>query len=215
MKFTEFKNKCEKRASEYDMSIGRTHNRDAIGHWVRLASHYVAFPIYKAGIKGQTVLFVHFGCDLVALICVLAGKPLIALFFWATGHFLDNIDGTIARIRGESDPKWGEIDIHLHLIANMIFWVILGVQADMGLQVMMLLAARVVCESHRNEKQYSERWGEKSRLWYWLALPTNVNIVYIGYVTFALLGAHEVYVVLYMTYYYSIALGQSLNKCLK
>lgn len=212
MQLVDFRKLCEKQTLEYDTQIGRGHNRDAIGHWVRLASYYVAFPIYKVGIKGQTVLFIHFGWDLAALSCVFVERLLLALFCWMIGHFLDNIDGTIARVRGEANPKWGEIDVHLHLIANMIFWLILMIQTEMYFVVWALLVFRMMCEFQRRKKKYSERWGERSRLWYWIVLPTNVNMIYFSYVVFALLGWIQVYIILYMVYYGGAVSGQLLQK---
>ena len=210
----EFLKNLERLQREYDKELGRKYNRDAYSHKIREWSRYLTYYFYKSGLRGQHVLFAHFMMDITALVFVAWGEPLYALGFWLTGHVLDNSDGDLARFRGEANPKWGEIDVHLHLCANMIFWVIIGIQADMGLQVMMILGARVICEAHRSEKKYSERWGERSKLWYWLVLPTNVNIMYLSYVGFALLGAYDVYVFSYMIYYYSIALGQTLNKCL-
>jgi len=210
----EFILKLEHLQQDYDSSLGRKYNRDAYSHKIREWSRYLTYSFYKVGLKGQHVLFAHFWCDLAALVSVFVQRPLFALGFWLTGHVLDNCDGDLARIRDEADAKWGEIDVHLHLIASMVFWVILGIQGDVMVQITMLLAARVVCESHRGEKKYSERWGEKSKLWYWLVLPTNVNIIYMSYVVFALIGELWIYVFLYTVYYYSIALGQSLKKCL-
>jgi len=210
----EFFLKLDHLQKKYDKELGRKYNRDAYSHKIREWSRYLTYYFHKVGLKGQHVLFAHFVMDITALIFVALGSPLLALTSWLIGHILDNVDGDLARARGESDAKWGEIDVHLHLIANMVFWVIIGVQTDMGLQVMMILAARVICESHRGEKKYSERWGERSRLWYWMALPTNVNIIYMSYVVFALFGAYGFYVALYLFYYYSIFLGQSLKKCL-
>jgi len=210
----EFLLKLDYLQRQYDEELGRKYNRDAYSHKIREWSRYLTYYFHKVGLKGHHVLFAHFVMDITALIFVASGSPLLALTSWLIGHILDNVDGDLARVRGESDAKWGEIDVHLHLIANMIFWLIIGVQANMGLQVMMILAARVVCESHRGEKKYSERWGERSRLWYWLVLPTNVNIMYLSYVVFALANVIDIYIVTYMLYYYSIALGQSLKKCL-
>ena len=214
---TEFLLKLERLQQEYDEELGRKYNQDAYSHKIREWSRYLTYYFYKAGLKGHHVLFAHFMMDIAALVFVARGIPLLALTLWLIGHVLDNSDGDLARFRGEADSKWGEIDVHLHLIANMAFWVIIGFQALEAITVyalLALLAARVICESHRSEKSYSERWGERSRMWYWLVLPTNVNIMYMSYVVFALAGFLDVYVGLYACYYYSIFLGQSLKKCL-
>lgn len=207
--------KLEHLQREYDKELGRKYNQDAYSHKIREWSRYLAYIFYKAGLRGHHILFTHFACDIAALIFVALGSPLLALTSWLIGHILDNVDGDLARARGESDPKWGEIDVHLHLMANMAFWVIISFQMLEVVTIYMLivlLATRVICESHRGEKKYSERWGERSRLWYWLVLPTNVNIMYLSYVVFALTGFLDVYVGLYAVYYYSIFLGQSLKK---
>ena len=211
----EFLETLELRQQAYDGKLGRKYNRDAYSHKVRKWSRYLTYLFYRVGLRGPHILFAHFQMDMCALYWVFWGQPLRALAYWFVGHVLDNCDGDLARARGESDPKWGEMDVHLHLVANMVFWVIIGIQVDMGSHVMMLLAARVVCESHRSEKKYSERWGERSRLWYWLVLPTNVNIMYMSYAVFALLGGLPTYIALYQMYYVAIAIGQSVKKVWK
>jgi len=213
----EFLVKLDYLQREYDKELGRKYNRDAYSHKVREWSRYLTYYFHKVGLKGQHVLFAHFVMDVTALVFVALDNPFMALTSWLIGHILDNMDGDLARVRGESDAKWGEIDVHLHLMANMAFWVIISFKMLEPVTIYMLfalLAARVICESHRSEKKYSERWGERSRLWYWIVLPTNVNIMYLSYVPFALAGLLDIYVGLYAVYYYSIALGQLLKKCL-
>jgi hypothetical protein len=134
-------------------------------------------------------------------------KSLIALSLWLFAHFLDNIDGQLARMRNEASVKWGKLDIHLHLIVNVLFWVIMHAPV--------VLAGRVICEVHRNRQgqdvDSKGRWGEQSKLWYWLAKPTDINMMYLVWVPFALAGKLEYYVILYSSYYVVIALGQSVR----
>lgn len=207
MKYRDFKIRCEQLTSEFDETIGREYGRDAIGHWVRQMSIPVVYLCYISKIKAQWVLFAHFVSDGIALVFVYKNKPLIALSFWLFAHFLDNIDGQLARMRDETDMKWGKLDIHLHLIANMLFWVIINAP--------IVLAGRVICEVHRNrlgeDVDSKPRWGEQSKLWYWLSKPTDINMMYLGWMSFALMGKIEYYVMLYSVYYVIIALGQSVK----
>lgn len=205
----EFKEKCAFQTMLYDQSIGREYNQDAIGKWVRNLSYYLVFICYRLGLKGQHILLTHALCDLVALYFVYANKPIMALIFWLVAHVWDNVDGALARIRNEAHPKWGELDVHLHLVANMWFWIILALQTwNMG--IVIILGMRVINEWHR-DKIGMERYGEKSRMWKWLAYPTNVNAIYLSYVPFAYFNRLDIYIVIYLLYFSGIAIGQSLN----
>jgi len=218
MTFNDFVTKLQSMEDDYNEEIDRKFNVNTCTKYPRMVSRYLTYFLYKLGfIKGPHVLLAHSASDLISLYFVYIGEPLYVLGFLLLSHLFDNCDGDLARIRDEADPKWGEIDVHLHLITNMAFWVIIGFHMLEPITIYMLFAllgARVVCESHRSEKEYSKRWGERSRFWYWLVLPTNVNIMYLSYVPFALAGLLDIYVGLYAVYYYSIALGQSLKKCL-
>lgn len=211
MNFKQFEENCQSLQSFYDESIGRTHNRDSFFHGVRDVSRYLTFVFYKMNLRGQHILFAHFSCDAIALWCVIYSEPWQALLFWLLGHVLDNCDGDLARIRGETDPKWGEIDIHLHLIMNMLFWIVIG---DTQI-VMVILASRVVMEALRQGLRYSDRYGERSRLWKLAVLPTNVNMMYLSYVLFYYSGLVEVYLLLYAIYFIGASIGQSVKWMVK
>jgi phosphatidylglycerophosphate synthase len=196
---------------EYDQKIDRIQNRDAFGCWIREGSYYLTWMFYQAGLKGYHVLFLHFAFDLIALLFVYLGHPLVAAGFWFGGHVLDNCDGVLARARNEQDMKWGEIDVRLHLIANMIFWCIIGFQLEVTGIVMILLASRVVTEYFRQQKSNKNRYGERSRIWKIIVWPTNVNLIYAFYVVFFLAGLLDFYVWGYASYLFLAALGQSVR----
>jgi len=211
MNFKDFVGRLQGMEDDYNKDIDRKFNVNTCTKYPRKISRYLTFILYKLDfIKGHHVLAAHFVSDLAALYYVYLQDPFGVLGFLLLSHLFDNCDGDLARIRGESDPKWGEIDVHLHLITNMVFWVILGFLFPF--LVLILFAARVVCEAHRGEKKYSDRYGERSKLWYWLVLPTNVNMMYLSYIAFAIFGMVESYVVLYMVYHCIIAVGQSVKK---
>ncbi len=151
----------------------------------------------------------HFTCDLGALTFVYFGYPLFALYLWLLGHILDNCDGDLARIRDEADPKWGELDVHLHLLMNLGFWVVLLFIYEYAILIGVILAARVLSEFHRSKTKI--RYGERSRLWKWIAYPTNINAMYVFYGISAATGMFEVFLFFYLAYIPGIALGQSLK----
>lgn len=200
MKIDEFVNICRQQTFEYDVSINRTHNRDAIGRWVRELSYRLSYVLVKLDLRGQDVLMLHFGLDLAALSFVMLSEPLMALACWFFAHLLDNCDGVVARYRNEQDLKWGELDITLHLIANMAFWLIIGLQVGAQYMIAVLLAARVVQEYFRNKKTNKDRYGERSRMWKLIVWPTNVNAIYAMYVGVALLNWLDYYVLAYASY---------------
>ena len=149
MHIQEFIKKLEILQQQYDKEIGRKYNRDSFFHGIRTASRYLTYIFYKLGLRGHHVLVLHFLFDIIALYCVALDKPLYALVFWFSAHVMDNCDGDLARIRNEADLKWGKVDIHLHLLANMLFWFLMAFKTSPE-TISVILASRVVCEFHRN-----------------------------------------------------------------
>lgn len=193
-----------------DEKNGRLYNQDSFGHWVRDASRYLTFVFWKLGFKAHYVLFMHFACDLPALFQVWQSNYVQALGLWALGHFLDNCDGDLARIRGEAKPEWGEIDVLLHTWANAGFWIILGLKTEAWLIVTGILALRVINQWHRGRFKNGERFGEKSRVLKWAAYPLNVNFMYFAFALFGILEQLNVYILSYFCYHAVVAGGQSL-----
>ena len=132
--FKDFVEKLQGMEDIYNERIGRRLNPRTfhIKH-LRKISRYLTYFLYKLKfVKGHHILFVHFILDIVALFFVFLTMPLWAFIFWFIAHIFDHCDGDLARIRNEADMKWGDIDGHLHLGANIIFWVILGFQLQLG-----------------------------------------------------------------------------------
>lgn len=175
---------------------------------MRNGSYYLTYVFYKTGWKAPQVLLLHFAFDLCALVMVALYEPLYALLYWLLAHVADNCDGALARARDETDMKYLAIDVHLHLWANMIFWVIVYAHTGSALAVA-LLAARVVMESFRSQTTNETRYGQKSRMWAIITKPTDMNVMYLLYVPFALAHQLEWYVAGYAIYYALAAVGQS------
>lgn len=194
-----------------DEKNGRLYNRDSFGHWVRDASRYLTFVFWKLGFRAHYVLFLHFVCDLLALFQVWQENYGQALGLWALGHFLDNCDGDLARVRGEARPEWGEIDVLLHTWANAGFWIVLGVKTEAWLIVSVVLALRVINQWHRGRFKNGERFGERSKLLKWVAYPLNVNFMYAGFAFCGMFGLIPLYLQLYLVYHLFVALSQSVR----
>jgi len=209
--FSDFVFNLQYMEDEYNIKMNRKYNVNTCTKHPRKISRYLTYVLYKLGfIKGHHVLFAHSVSDVVALYFVYTQEPLTALGFWLLSHLFDNCDGDLARIRGESDPKWGDIDVHLHLIMNMAFWTILSVTVSPVL-VVPILASRVVLEFHRQQKRYGDRYGEKSQAWKIIVWPTNVNMMYLIFVVFACLNLVEFYLLMYAIYFIGAAIGQSVK----
>lgn len=192
-----------------DEMTGRVHNMDNFGHWVRVLSRRLTYVFYRIGLKGPNILFSHFIVDLIALFLVWRGAPLGAMAAWLISYVLDNCDGDLARARGEANSGWGRVDSLLHTWGNAIYWPLLGALTGAWPVVAVVLALRVVMEHHRGQYQKTgDRYGERSRLWSWIVLPTDVTIMYLIYVPFALAGRLEWYLYGYLVYYLIAALGQ-------
>lgn len=192
-----------------DEKNGRLYNRDSFGHWVRDASRYLTFVFWKLGFRAHYVLFLHFVCDLLALFQVWQENYGQALGLWALGHFLDNCDGDLARVRGEARPEWGEIDVLLHTWANAGFWIVLGVKTEAWLIVSVVLALRVINQWHRGRFKNGERYGEKSQSFKWAAYPLNVNFMYAAFAVCGLLNVVSWYLWSYLVYHFFVVSGQS------
>ena len=209
--FSDFVLNLQYMEDKYNIKMDRKFNVNTCTKYPRKISRYLTYVLYKLGfIKGHHVLFAHSVSDVVALYFVYTQEPLTALGFWLLSHLFDNCDGDLARIRGEVDFKWGDIDVHLHLIMNMAFWVILSVTVSSVL-IVPILASRVVLEFHRQQKGYGDRYGEKSQVWKIIVWPTNVNMMYLIYVIFACFSLIEVYLLLYAIYFIGASIGQSVK----
>jgi len=194
---------------DHDKEIGRIQNRDAFSHKIRIWSRYLTYVFYKIGLHGPHILLLHFICDSIALYFVWSSEPILACVMWFTGHILDNSDGDLARALDEADPKWGLIDTYLHLLGNMVFWLILSVQVpEMVKFFLVLFASRVANEWLRQQKEYGDRYGERNLVWRLVVLPTDVNIMYLLYVICALLNALNFYIMAYALYLIASALIQ-------
>ena len=208
-KYQIFERNLEHLQQEEDRLTGRVYNMDNFGHWLRVLSRRLTYVFYRAGLHGPHVLFAHFVFDLAALYFVYIQMPLAALVPWLVAHVLDNCDGDLARARGEAKPGWGQIDNLMHTWGNMIFWSVLGIVTGAWHLVATILAIRVVMEHHRSSyRTVGERYGERSRLWSWIVFPTDVTIMYLLYVPFALAGHLGWYLLGYLAYYLVAALGQ-------
>ena len=192
-----------------DARTGRVHNMDNFGHWLRVLSRRLTYVFYRLGVRGPDILFAHIGVEMIALYAVLQGRPLTAMALWLTAYILDNCDGDLARARDEAQPGWGKVDVLGHLWSNMIYWPLLGFLSGAWHLVAVTMALRVIMEYHRGQYQTTgNRYGERSRLWSWVVLPTDITIMYLAYVPFALTGRLEWYICGYLVYYALAALGQ-------
>lgn len=209
IRFTNFVDRLQEMEDDYNRQINRRFNVNTCTKYPRKISRYLTFILFKLNIKAPWVLAAHSISDLVALWFVALGNPLIALGFWLLSHILDNCDGDLARARNELDMKWGEMDVFLHLWANILFWIILALRTDLLFSAMILLGARVVQEYFRQKQTNETRYGERSKIWKFITWPTNVNMIYLSYVIFALWGLVDLYLALYATYFLLAAVGQS------
>ena len=211
MKYNEFAGWLELMQRAEDKRTGRDLNMDNFGHWLRVLSRRLTWVFFMLGLHGPQILFAHFITELIAIYCVFVGRPFIAVAFWLTSYILDNCDGDLARARGEAQPGWGVIDVLGHLWANMIYWPVLGYLTGAWPIVVAILCFRVVMEMHRGQhKKTGDRYGERSPLWRWIVFPTDITIMYLLYVPFALIGHIEIYLYCYLAYYALAAVGQSL-----
>jgi len=206
-----FKHQLDQLQRNEDARTGRVYNMDNFGHWVRVLSRRLTYVFYRAGLSGPHILLAHLLVELLALYFVIQGEPLIAMALWLAIYVLDNCDGDLARARGEAKPGWGDIDNLGHTWANMIFWPIVGFLTGAWPAIAALLALRVVMEHHRGKfRTVGDRYGERSRLWRWIVFPTDVTIMYLVYVPFALGGRLEWYIAGYLFYYLTAAFGQGI-----
>lgn len=220
MKYSEFANRLETLQQAEDAKNGRVYNMDKFGHWVRILSRRLTYIFYRIGLHGPHILMSHFIVDVIALVYVFQGMPLSALVAWLISYVLDNCDGDLARARDEADPIWGVIDNVFHTYLNMIFWLVLAFITDQWILASWLLAFRVIMEHYRRGfAKPGDRYGERSKIMKWIALPTDINIMYIVYVPFAYFGmiplAHfgyieglELYMTGYLIYYALASTGQ-------
>ena len=210
MKYKAFTAELEGLQVAEDKRTGRKYNMDNFGHWLRVASRRLTYVFYLAGLKGPHILLLHFITELIALVYVFLGSPFVAVVFWLISYILDNCDGDLARARGEAKPGWGEIDVLGHLWVNMIYWPLLGYITGAWPLVASILSVRVIMEAHRGKyKKVGDRYGERSKLWRWIVFPTDITIMYLAYVPFALYGCIEYYLYGYFFYYLLAAAGQS------
>jgi len=194
-----------------DKRTGRVYNMDNFGHWLRVASRRLTYVFYRVGLHGPHILLAHFVAELIAVYFVFTERPLIAISLWLFSYVLDNCDGDLARARGEAKPGWGVIDVLGHLWANMLYWPVLGYLTGAWPVVCAILCLRVIMEMHRGQhKTTGDRYGERSRLWRWVVLPTDITIMYMLYVPFALIGHIEIYLYCYLAYFGLASVGQSM-----
>ncbi len=74
-----------------------------------------------------------------------------------------------------------------------------------------VLSLRVIMEYHRGQyRSVGDRYGERSRVWRIIVSPTDVTIMYLAYVPFALTGYLGWYIYGYLFYYLVAALGQGI-----
>ena len=211
-----FREKCESQTTKEDVRTGRKYNRDSFSHWIREAAYLVLYFLLPLGFRGHHFLFIHFGIDLMALYFVWKEMPIAMFVCMMTAHWIDNMDGVAARYRNESHDDWGRLDILLHLLALMIFWIIVGCLTKMWVWIVALLSFQVVNMWHRaqlevkGEKFVVQRWGEKSYFWKLSVLPTNVAWIYTFYMIFALMNQLDLFIMGYTFYLGLAAMGQSI-----
>jgi len=211
MSYKVFVENLQEMEDEYNEKMNRVQNVNTLTPYPRKWSRYLTYVLYRMNfVKGHHVLFIHFMSDVTVLWFVYTGKPLVVLLFLFISHILDNCDGDLARARNEADMKWGEVDNYLHLLSNMAFWIILATQTNPTI-IVVLLSSRVINEMFRQKKEYKDRLGERNKIWQLVVWPTNVNIMYLLYVSAALIGGLFEFVYFYASYLTAGMLWQSVT----
>lgn len=214
--FKEFRNYCASQTQEADKASGRRFNKDSFSSYFRELAYFLFWLIEPSGIRGHHLLFLHFGCDLLALCCIAYKNVLGALTCFFVAHILDGMDGVAARYRNEANPVWGEIDVMFHALTFSVFVVLISYQTESYFWGTLLLAGKWIGQWHRDRfKSQGERWGEQSKLWKWLAYPANVNMIYLAYIVCFVVGMPAEFVKFYAVYFCAIALGQSVHLVIK
>ena len=201
---------CERLQLEHDKAIGRKYSTDSFSHTVREYSRYFSYILYRMNIRGHHVLILHFIYDLMACAAVYYQAPWHAASFWLFAHFLDNMDGDLARIRGEARPEWHAVDVALHTAANALFWVCYASSYGNVIAVCTVLGAETVQIYMRS--LIENRHGEKSVWWHLLALPTNINVQNISYCTLAMAGLGYEFATVFAIYVCMVAVGQLVGQ---
>lgn len=196
--------------ADFNQKHGRIHklSQDSMGRSWRDFSRHFTWIFYKLGISANAVTLSHFVFDSAAVVMIALQEPLLAVLCWAIGHLLDSSDGDLARVTRGPNMLAGQADTLFHLSATVAFFIVAGWLYQNHL--IFLLAGYLIMIWHRSKVQTKDRWGERSKLWFWIVRPTEVTTVYLAYVFAFYLNVVEYYILFYSIYFVLAATGQSL-----
>ena len=98
------------------------------------------------GLTPNTISVIGFGISLASALCIVSGRPILAIFVWWLGRLADGTDGLYARSTGQATAFGAYFDIVLDMAAYSVVIVALdAVHPELHARWMWILFFYVLC----------------------------------------------------------------------